>query len=238
MTLLLECWLLASVWDGGTAAVNIGGWLPPWGIVMVVDQFSSLMLVVSSAVSLAVLIYATGQGMADGDQDAPVSIFHPTYLILVAGRVQRLPLRGPVQPLRGLRDPADGELRADDTRRDGPADPGRRDLRGGLGGVLRALPDCDRHDLRGHRNHQHGRPRPQARRTGPGHPEPAARHAARGLRDQGRRVPAVLLAAGLLPDGAGPGHGRVRRPADQGGRVRHGPDRNAAVPGRHASIRR
>ena len=85
VTLLLECWLLASVWDGGTAAVNIGGWLPPWGIVMVVDQFSSLMLVVSSSVSLAVLIYATGQGMADGDQDAPVSIFHPTYLILVAG---------------------------------------------------------------------------------------------------------------------------------------------------------
>jgi multicomponent Na+:H+ antiporter subunit D len=85
LTLLLECLLLASVWDGGTAAVTIGGWLPPWGIVMVVDQFSSLMLVVSSAVSLAVLIYATGQGMADGDQDAPVSIFHPTYLILVAG---------------------------------------------------------------------------------------------------------------------------------------------------------
>jgi multicomponent Na+:H+ antiporter subunit D len=85
LTLLLECLLLASVWQGGTAAVNIGGWLPPWGIVMVVDQFSSLMLVVSSTVSLAVLVYATGQGMADGDRDAPVSIFHPTYLILVAG---------------------------------------------------------------------------------------------------------------------------------------------------------
>ncbi len=85
VTLLLECWLLASVWNGGTSAVNLGGWLPPWGIVMVVDQFSSLMLVVSTVVSLAVLVYATGQGMADGDEDAPVSIFHPTYLILVAG---------------------------------------------------------------------------------------------------------------------------------------------------------
>ncbi|MFC4396853.1 MULTISPECIES: Na+/H+ antiporter subunit D [Micrococcaceae] len=85
LTLLLECLLLASAWNGGTAAVTIGGWVPPFGIVMVVDQFSSLMLVVSSAVSLAVLVYATGQGMADGDEDAPVSIFHPTYLILVAG---------------------------------------------------------------------------------------------------------------------------------------------------------
>lgn len=85
LTLALECLLLASAWNGGTAAVTIGGWIPPFGIVMVVDQFSSLMLVVSSAVSLAVLVYATGQGMADGDHDAPVSIFHPTYLILVAG---------------------------------------------------------------------------------------------------------------------------------------------------------
>ena len=59
LTLLLECLLLASVWDGGTFAVTLGGWLPPWGIVLVVDQFSSLMLVVSSAVSLAVLVYAT-----------------------------------------------------------------------------------------------------------------------------------------------------------------------------------
>ena len=84
-TLLLECLLLASVWEGGTTSVTLGGWLPPWGVVLVVDQFSSLMLVVSTVVSLAVLIYATGQGMADGDQEAPVSIFHPTYLILVAG---------------------------------------------------------------------------------------------------------------------------------------------------------
>ncbi|MFP5313054.1 MAG: proton-conducting transporter membrane subunit, partial [Actinomycetes bacterium] len=85
LTLALECLLLAAAWNDGTAAVTIGGWLPPFGIVMVVDQFSSLMLVVSSAVSLAVLVYASGQGMADGDQDAPVSVFHPTYLILIAG---------------------------------------------------------------------------------------------------------------------------------------------------------
>ena len=74
-TLLLECFLLMSVWDGGTTSVTLGGWLPPWGVVLVVDQFSSLMLVVSTVVSLAVLIYATGQGMADGDHEAPVSRF-------------------------------------------------------------------------------------------------------------------------------------------------------------------
>ncbi|MCC3265741.1 Na+/H+ antiporter subunit D [Arthrobacter gengyunqii] len=85
VTLILEVFLLFSVWETGAQAVNLGGWLPPVGITMVVDQFSALMLVVSSAVSLAVLIYAAGQGMAGGEEDGPVSIFHPTYLILVAG---------------------------------------------------------------------------------------------------------------------------------------------------------
>jgi multicomponent Na+:H+ antiporter subunit D len=37
-------------------------------------------------VTLGVLVFAVGQGMADGEEtDTPLSIFHPTYLILVAG---------------------------------------------------------------------------------------------------------------------------------------------------------
>ncbi|MGB9033818.1 Na+/H+ antiporter subunit D [Arthrobacter sp. UCD-GKA] len=85
ITLCLEAWMLATVWGGGTYSVTLGGWAPPFGISMVVDGFSAFMLVVSSIVSLAVLLYATSQGMADGDEDGPVSIFHPAYLILVAG---------------------------------------------------------------------------------------------------------------------------------------------------------
>ncbi|WP_369045501.1 Na+/H+ antiporter subunit D [Sinomonas sp. P10A9] len=85
LTLALEVLLLLSVWDGGTSAVTIGGWAPPFGITMVVDQFSSLMLVISTTVSLAVLVYATAQGVADGDKDGPISVFHPSYMILVAG---------------------------------------------------------------------------------------------------------------------------------------------------------
>ncbi len=84
-TLALESWMLATVWNGGTYSVTLGGWAPPFGISMVVDGFSAFMLVVSTIVSLAVLLYATSQGMADGDEDGPVSIFHPAYLILVAG---------------------------------------------------------------------------------------------------------------------------------------------------------
>ncbi len=85
ITLALESWMLSIVWGGSTYSVTLGGWAPPFGISMVVDGFSAFMLVVSTIVSLAVLLYATSQGMADGDEDGPVSIFHPAYLILVAG---------------------------------------------------------------------------------------------------------------------------------------------------------
>nr|WP_226337990.1 Na+/H+ antiporter subunit D [Arthrobacter sp. UM1] len=86
MTLLLESSLLVSTAASGRpTAVYLGGWAPPFGITMVVDQFSSFMLVVSSLVSLAVLVFATGQNAEEEESDGPVSIFHPTYLILVAG---------------------------------------------------------------------------------------------------------------------------------------------------------
>jgi len=85
LTLVLECLLLAATWDTGAVAVYLGGWEAPWGIAMVVDRFSALMLVISSAIVLAVLLYASAQGITDQDQGGPVSIFHPTFLILVAG---------------------------------------------------------------------------------------------------------------------------------------------------------
>jgi len=75
----------------GTQVVHVGGWgqtvpgMGPLGITLVVDRLSALMLVVSSIVLLAVVVYAIGQGIRDGDDRQPVSIFLPTYLILSAG---------------------------------------------------------------------------------------------------------------------------------------------------------
>ncbi|XNZ01573.1 Na+/H+ antiporter subunit D [Micrococcus luteus] len=85
LTLVLNVGLLAVVWETGAAAVSVGGWVPPIGISLVVDRLSALMLVISSLITLAVLLYATAQGVVDEDEGGPVSIFHPTYLILVAG---------------------------------------------------------------------------------------------------------------------------------------------------------
>src|SRR6476469_7534463 len=75
----------------GTLAVHVGGWgqtvpgMGPLGITLVVDRLSGLMLVVSTVVLLVVVIYAIGQGIRDGDERQPVSIFLPTYLVLSAG---------------------------------------------------------------------------------------------------------------------------------------------------------
>ncbi|WP_448611269.1 Na+/H+ antiporter subunit D [Geodermatophilus sp. URMC 60] len=69
----------------GASSVSVGGWPVPLGIVLVVDRLSALMLVVASTVALGVLVFAVGQGAADGSEETPLSIFHPTFLVLVAG---------------------------------------------------------------------------------------------------------------------------------------------------------
>ncbi|CAM3894523.1 MULTISPECIES: Na+/H+ antiporter subunit D [Tsukamurella] len=75
----------------GTIALHMGGWGDrdgggsPLGITLVADQLSAMMLLVSTVVLLGVLVYSVGQGIRDGDENQPVSIFFPTYLVLAAG---------------------------------------------------------------------------------------------------------------------------------------------------------
>ncbi|WP_173923227.1 Na+/H+ antiporter subunit D [Agromyces sp. Marseille-P2726] len=77
--------LLAAVDGGEPMAVTVGGWEAPFGILLVVDRLSAIMLIISAIVLLGVLIYAVGQGVADRHRETPVSIFYPSYLILSAG---------------------------------------------------------------------------------------------------------------------------------------------------------
>lgn len=76
--------LLIAV-DSGPIVIDMGDWGAPIGISLVADRISALMLSVSSAVMACVLIYSLAQGMADGDDEAPLAIYHPTYLVLAAG---------------------------------------------------------------------------------------------------------------------------------------------------------
>ncbi|GIE95349.1 Na+/H+ antiporter subunit D [Paractinoplanes rishiriensis] len=84
-TLLVSVALLVLTSTDGPLVVSVGGWTAPLGIVLIADQLAALMLVVSSAVTVCVLVYSIGQGMADGNEETPLSIYHPTYLILTAG---------------------------------------------------------------------------------------------------------------------------------------------------------
>ncbi len=71
--------------DGGPVVVDIGEWAAPVGIDLIADRLSALMLTVSSFVMLCVLLYSLAQGVADGDDEAPVAIYHPTFMVLAAG---------------------------------------------------------------------------------------------------------------------------------------------------------
>ena len=76
--------LLHAADTEGPQVVWLGGW-KGLGIVLVADRLAALMLLVSAVVTLAVLLYSIGQGITGEEEEAPVSIYHPTFLTLVAG---------------------------------------------------------------------------------------------------------------------------------------------------------
>ncbi len=84
ITLVVAIALFIAV-DDGPIVADVAGWAAPIGIALVVDRLSALMLVISVAVTLAVLVYSTGQKVDKPGERTPVSVFHPTFLILSAG---------------------------------------------------------------------------------------------------------------------------------------------------------
>ena len=71
-----------------TLVVRVGGWPLDEGITLVVDRLSALMLLISTIVTFAVMLYSSGQGRRSDDEfdgGAPLPIFHPTLLVLSAG---------------------------------------------------------------------------------------------------------------------------------------------------------
>ena len=231
-TLAVAVALLVLTTTGGPLVVAVGGWAAPLGIVLVADQLAALMLVVSAAVTLCVLVYSIGQGMADGDDDTPVSVYHPTYLVLTAG-VTNAFLAG---DLFNLYVGFEILLAASYVLITLGGTEGR--IRDGTTYVVVSLLSsliflaAHRPDLRRHRHAEPGPagrpPRRAARRPAAG----AAEHAAARLRHQGGGLPAVGLAAGQLSDRHRAGHRRLRRPAHQGRRLRDHPHPDAAVPRR------
>ncbi|MGO1973490.1 MAG: Na+/H+ antiporter subunit D [Propionibacteriaceae bacterium] len=70
----------------GPQVLWIGGWREPLGVVLVADRLSALLLLVSVLITLTVLVFS--MGTADREETSkqiPISIFHPTFLVLSAG---------------------------------------------------------------------------------------------------------------------------------------------------------
>ncbi|GAA4866976.1 Na+/H+ antiporter subunit D [Actinomycetospora straminea] len=85
VVVVIAALLLVAAVQNGPIVVTVGSWPVPLGITLVADPLSALMLLTSMAVTLAVLVYAIGQGVYDRDESTPITIFHPTYLVLAAG---------------------------------------------------------------------------------------------------------------------------------------------------------
>ena len=74
-------WLLRDVYADGIQAVQLGSWPAPFGITLVADLFSAIMVVVTGFVGLCVGIFA----LANIDRDREHFGFHPLYHFLLMG---------------------------------------------------------------------------------------------------------------------------------------------------------
>ncbi|SEU19504.1 Na+/H+ antiporter subunit D [Nonomuraea wenchangensis] len=85
VTLAVSALLLIAADSGGPLVTDLGGWPAPVGICLVADRLSTLVLVVSSAVTLCVMVYSIANAYDEQEHDAPMAIFHPAFLVMVAG---------------------------------------------------------------------------------------------------------------------------------------------------------
>lgn len=85
VNLVIAALLMYWINENSILVLQIGKWTPTLGIVLVADRLTGLMLLLSSFVTLAVLIYASAQTISEHIESTPIAIFHPSYLLLVAG---------------------------------------------------------------------------------------------------------------------------------------------------------
>ncbi|GAB4338231.1 MAG: Na+/H+ antiporter subunit D [Candidatus Abyssubacteria bacterium] len=80
---LLGCslWLLSSIWSNGIRAVQIGNWPAPFGITLVADLFSAIMVVMAGLMGLAVAVYS----LVAMDSERESFGYYPLLHVLLMG---------------------------------------------------------------------------------------------------------------------------------------------------------
>lgn len=99
--------LIYQVHTGGIFATQIGNWPAPFGITLVADRLSAVMVMITAVINLAVTSYSK----ADIGIDFVRRGHYCLLQILVGGDLRRIYNRRHFQPLRLVRSDADGILR-------------------------------------------------------------------------------------------------------------------------------
>ena len=81
-TTVLAVFILIAADAHDAVVTQLGGWPAPFGITLIADRFSAIMLLISTIMILVVLVYALGQ--LDDEREFRLH-FHPVYLVLSAG---------------------------------------------------------------------------------------------------------------------------------------------------------
>lgn len=76
---ILAALQVATVVSEGTQLYILGGWSPPFGIVLVADKVSALLVLLTSFLALCCMIYACA------DHDKGGEFFHPLFLFQIMG---------------------------------------------------------------------------------------------------------------------------------------------------------
>lgn len=77
----VSIWLLVDVIRGGVRAASLSNWEMPFGITLVADHLSAIMLVISTIISFTVVLYS----VADIDRERMKFGFHPFFQVLMVG---------------------------------------------------------------------------------------------------------------------------------------------------------
>ncbi|CUH62096.1 Na+/H+ antiporter subunit D [Thalassobacter stenotrophicus] len=80
-TLIAAVILMGQVLDQGVVAAQMGGWPAPFGITLVADYLSAVMVVITAITGLAVAVYSIGDITERMDQLG----FHALFQVLIAG---------------------------------------------------------------------------------------------------------------------------------------------------------
>lgn len=80
-SLVVAVALMVRVWHDGVLAAQMGGWLAPYGITLVADLLSAVMVLITAVTGLAVAIYAT----VDIDVRREALGYHALFQVLLAG---------------------------------------------------------------------------------------------------------------------------------------------------------